>query len=501
MKVGEITITNIYKPPSVNWPQHVLQPLSHPAVFVGDFNSHHEIWKYHKTDHNGEVLMDWAEDNNVHLIFDSKDRNTFKSAAWSREYNPDLCFVSSDDNGRPLPTTRKVLNDFPHSQHRPILVEIGISIPLITSFPRPRWNFGKADWGSYSDRLDKCVGWIPPTANNYERFCGAVIATAKKCIPRGYRKAYIPGWNETSEDLYQQYLDSGEPEIADELLYSLDAARREKWVNTVENLDFTKSSRQAWSLLRKLGGANRTAREDIPITPNAVASHMVNVSRAPRDRGHTTEVKHDLTALKTNCPQETVHSRPFTSEEITSACNQVRSGKAPGEDGIHPEFILHCGKYTRQWLAGFYTDILNKGKIPSPLKRAKIIAILKPGKPNNRPNNYRPISLLSVIYKLLERLIYNRISPKILKSIPIEQAGFRPNRSCSDQVLSLTTFIEAGFQKQLKTSAVLIDLTAAYDTVWRHGLVSKLIRVIPCLGTTTLIEDMLSNSDSRKQKK
>lgn len=207
MKIGEITVKNIYKPPATEWPHHVTQPLPHPGIYVGDFNSHHQLWKYRRTDANGEKLMNWAEENNLHLVFDAKDRGSFRSAAWEREYNPDLSFVTSNESDSPLPTSRRVLDDFPHSQHRPILVEIGISIPLIKSTPRPRWNFGKADWPTFADNLDKCLGWIPPTKDNYERFSGAVTSTAKKCMPRGYQKEYIPGWNKTSEALYIEFLE------------------------------------------------------------------------------------------------------------------------------------------------------------------------------------------------------------------------------------------------------------------------------------------------------
>ena len=59
----------------------------------------------------------------------------------------------------------------------------------------------------------------------------------------------------------------------------------------------------------------------------------------------------------------------------------------------------------------------------------------------------------------------------------MEQAGFRTGRSTCDQVL--TTFIENGFQKQLKTGAVFLNLSAAYDTVWHTGLVVKVSRVLP----------------------
>lgn len=50
---------------------------------------------------------------------------------------------------------------------------------------------------------------------------GAVISSAKVAIPRGYRKEYIPGWNETCDDLYAEFLESGDREIADDLLHNI----------------------------------------------------------------------------------------------------------------------------------------------------------------------------------------------------------------------------------------------------------------------------------------
>ena len=102
-----------------------------------------------------------------------------------------------------------------------------------------------------------------------------------------------------------------------------------------------------------------------------------------------------------------------------------------------------------------------------------MIAIRKPGKPIDEPTSYRPISLLCCCYKLLERLLLTRLSPIFESVIPPEQAGFRKKRNTCDQVLALTSYIESGFQKKLKTGAVLIDLSAAYDTVWQAELMMK----------------------------
>lgn len=56
--------------------------------------------------------------------------------------------------------------------------------------------------------------------------------------------------------------------------------------------------------------------------------------------------------------------------------------------------------------------------------------------------------------------------------------------------MSLTPYIEAGFQRKLKTSAVFIDLTAAYEILWRHGLLCKLFGTIPCQRIINLIDNM-----------
>jgi hypothetical protein len=100
---------------------------------------------------------------------------------------------------------------------------------------------------------------------------------------------------------------------------------------------------------------------------------------------------------------------------------------------------------------------LTSGKIP------KVITILKPGKDGSVSSHFQPISLLSIIFKILERMILQRIQPLIDAVISVSQAGFRKNHSCTEQVLALTSHIEAGFQHKLKTGVVFINLTAAYD--------------------------------------
>ena len=90
------------------------------------------------------------------------------------------------------------------------------------------------------------------------------------------------------------------------------------------------------------------------------------------------------------------------------------------------------------------------------------------------PKNYRPISLLCHTYKLYERLILNRIAPTIEEHLIKEQAGFRPGKSCTSQLLNLTQHIEDGYQFGKITGTAFVDLSAAYDTVNHIRLIQKL---------------------------
>ena len=117
--------------------------------------------------------------------------------------------------------------------------------------------------------------------------------------------------------------------------------------------------------------------------------------------------------------------------------------------------------------------------LPKIWRRALVVVIPKPTKPMGDPKSYRPISLLYVPYKILERLICARVEPLIDPLLPKEQIGFQRGKSTVDQLVLLTQNIEDSFKAKKKAGAVFIDLTAAYDIVWHRGLTCKLLRLIP----------------------
>ena len=151
--------------------------------------------------------------------------------------------------------------------------------------------------------------------------------------------------------------------------------------------------------------------------------------------------------------------------------------KASGPDGITNEMLKHLGPGAKRILLRIYNQSLSTGTVLTIWKEAVIRPIPKKEKDKRDPSSYRPISLLSCIRKLLERIINKRLiwhleSNSVLAST---QTGYRQFRSTEDQLALLTQDIEDGFQEK-KVLAVFFDLSKAFDKVWKEGLLLKLLR-------------------------
>ena len=131
--------------------------------------------------------------------------------------------------------------------------------------------------------------------------------------------------------------------------------------------------------------------------------------------------------------------------------------------------------------------------IPKLWRKSRVVALLKPCKDPASPKSYRPISLLCHTYTLFEKLIFNRVAPFVNEHLVPEQAGFRPGKSCTGQLLNLTQLIEDGYEEGLITGAGFVNLSAAYDTVNDRILTRKLFEITQDVRLTELIQNMLSN--------
>ena len=228
-------------------------------------------------------------------------------------------------------------------------------------------------------------------------------------------------------------------------------------------------------------GRSRQSPRQCLVSADAIASQLVkNGKYEGVNRRSSRLVLQEMSDLWRADPLHPANvSGSFSHQKFAAALQHLKPGKAPGPESICPELIIHAKAGLKSWLRGFLSSCLHHLKISKIWRRALVVAVPKPSKPVEDPRSYRPISLLCIPYKILERLIYARVEPLIDPLLPRERAGFRRGRSTVNQVTLLTQSIENAFEAKKKAGAVFIDLTAAYDTVWHRGLTCKLLRLLP----------------------
>lgn len=147
------------------------------------------------------------------------------------------------------------MSQFPKSQHQPVIVDTGINFPRINKPELSRWNLRKANLNKYTKYIKENINRIILIAINYTRFTRLIKIAVTIAIPRGLRKSYIPCWTKKCERLFNEYEQNNNEVSANRLINLLDEERRKRWISAVEELDFTRSTRTKWMLLRKLGAA------------------------------------------------------------------------------------------------------------------------------------------------------------------------------------------------------------------------------------------------------
>lgn len=136
-------------------------------------------------------------------------------------------------------------------------------------------------------------------------------------------------------------------------------------------------------------------------------------------------------------------------------------------------------------LGANFGSVMKSQNLPFSFKKAKMIGILKPGEDGDKSEHFRPISLLSVVHKWFGKQRYKRMALIIDIHTPHEQAGLKEGRDCCDQVLVLTSLIEAGCQHRQRTG------------VWIYGLLFKLMKIIPCKKLYRMVAAMLGGRKSK----
>ena len=168
-----------------------------------------------------------------------------------------------------------------------------------------------------------------------------------------------------------------------------------------------------------------------------------------------------------------------TLDELNKAIDALSCGKAPGEDCIPPEIIKAGKPALIKPLHELLCLCWREGQVPQDMRNAKIITLYKNKGDRSECNNYRGISLLSVVEKVFARVVLMRLQVLAERVYPESQCGFRAERSTVDMIFSVRQLQEKCREQQMPLYIAFIDLTKAFDLVSRTGLF-QLLKKIGC---------------------
>ena len=190
--------------------------------------------------------------------------------------------------------------------------------------------------------------------------------------------------------------------------------------------------------------------------------------------------------------QEKFSFRPVSVKDVESVKN-IPSNKASGGD--IPIQILKQSGFTYQILTDCINDAINKGVFPESWKIANITPAHKKDEPTNK-ENYRPVSVLPLLSKVFQRLLYIQLSEYLEKYLNTLLCGFRKAHSTQHALFKLLQPWQEELDKSSFVGTILMDLSKAYDCLPHDLLVAKFEAYGINKTGLSLIYDYLSN---RKQ--
>lgn len=482
------------------------------AVLLGDFNSRHTQFGDTHTNPNGIQLSNSL----VHLpLYRIRNTNpTFFSHLGTSIIDHIICSEPLSQYFEPncyLGTTIT-------SDHNPLLVKTSFCNPPPALGARVlRKDFNNADWTTFADRISNNIPQNPDlsTPRGIDNVIAELtdnineaiqIAVPTKTIRFGVQPLppFIVNLIKEKRRVFRSFLRNRDPITKTEYNRLNALIKREtirvteqNWIQVTSELDYRngklfwhkfntltrrhKNSHPSSHLVDPLGNIISTPQEKADLFGQHLQTIFRTADHPDFDQNLIHALETDLETFK-NSPRinhELEIGNPFFSP-ITppTITDHFKIGKnsAPGQDGINRKILRQLPPTAVSLLANIFNQCLTLAHFPLPWKSSSTVMIPKPNSDPTLTSSYRPISLLSCIGKIFERILTKRIRDFLETNnlLPPTQFGFRPHRSTQDPLLKLTTDVTKSFNLNKCTLAIFLDIKQAFDKVWHAGLIHKI---------------------------
>ena len=216
--------------------------------------------------------------------------------------------------------------------------------------------------------------------------------------------------------------------------------------------------------------------------------HEVRVNNYIRDNDE--RIRHFETANLERLNEADVMTRPVTTGDVKRIIKSFKN-KAPGKSGITKLILVNLPEEAYLNYTTIINYALSMGYFPIIFKEGIIILILKPGKDPTKANSYRPITLLEIPGKILERILNERIQgfAEANGKFHPNQFGFRKGKGTETALMKLYETISLNQRLRGQCNIICRDIEKAFDKVWHNGLKFKILN----MGLPLIIEKMTAN--------
>ncbi|PNF29254.1 hypothetical protein B7P43_G10478, partial [Cryptotermes secundus] len=269
-------------------------------------------------------------------------------------------------------------------------------------------------------------------------------------------------------------------------IYKRVISEAKKRYNDNQIRDATNPTKMMWQIINKQMGNAGRANHDIwlqnnskkIIHPQKVAntlnSYFIDkveeLVEETRNRNNNR-----LPQLLVDRNPNSMYLFPISEDEIVLVVTKLKGKASAGVDEV-PEFLLKaCIQCIKKPLTFIFNESLNQGIFPDLLKIAKVRPVYKKGN-RQEASNYRPIALLSVFSKILEKIMYSRLVSFTTKYkiLTENQHGFQKNKSTTSACLSFIGKVQEALDRRLGVVGIFFDLSKAYDVIDHDILLEKL---------------------------
>lgn len=264
-------------------------------------------------------------------------------------------------------------------------------------------------------------------------------------------------------------------------------AKAEYYAGQLNSLIAAKDSKEFWGIIRKI--SPRTTPQSQPLSCESIVSHFTSVFQRFQS-SPPLNLPPNLRVLALDSS--------FSLAELDQILAKSPPGKAPGIDGVGYEFYCGMDYESRLLLLDCFNHILEKEQVPKDWCKLKMFLLHKKGDQAN-VENYRGITLLNSVAKLFTAMIAGRLTrwADSENIMPECQSGFRPGRSCIDNLFVLLTVVNLHLRVPGTWLFVaFVDFKQAFDSVdhnvlwrklWNYGCSNKIINLLRSLYTSASV--------------